>query len=188
DEPNAGRRATRSLNANAPRRTTFPWLPLGIAAAVTALGVAAYIILTRAVATSLAPLAQAGGLAATAAGTTKQSDDVQCTVFGPKSARPGDQFMMQVFAHLAEQAGELEETAKGWDEGAERFGSKQLGQNIERGRQLFFGLQMPGLEVDEPEQTLTWRGEVDSVQFCVTVPEGFAPKNVLGTLTFGVVN
>ena len=118
----------------------------------------------------------------------KQSDDVQCTVFGPKSARPGDQFLMQVFAHLAEQAGELQETAKGWDESAERFGTKQLGRNVERGRQLFFGLQMPGLTVDEQEQTLTWMGEVDSVQFGVTVPEEFAPKSIIGTLNFGVVN
>jgi hypothetical protein len=177
-------KAARRLSVS--DRSSFLWLLLGLAA-LTGLGVVVYLTLAGAAAAALGPAAGVGGLAA-AAGTTKEGDDVQCTVFGPKSARPGDQSLMQVFAHLAEQAGELAETAKGWDESAERFGSKQLGQNIERGRRLFFGLQMPGLEVDEQEQTLTWRGEVDSVQFCVTIPKEFAPKNVVGTVTFGVVN
>lgn len=111
------------------------------------------------------------------------SDEVTCSVFAPTEAPPGDCFLVQVFAHLPEQADQLEEKAKESDEDAQQRGSKKLATSIERGQELAFLLNMPGLEVDEPSQSLVWGGEVDSVQFAVTVPETCKTGNLIGTVT-----
>ena len=184
-------RAARSLNANVSDKSSGPWLPLGLAA-LAALGVGAYIILTRAVASSLAPATDAGESAATAAesasggqplaaaaATTKEADDVHCTVFAPEQAAPGDPFIVQVFAHLEEEEGRL--AALAGDDMSYRK-SQWLDQQIERGAKLTFKLEMPGLTVSEPEQSLRWRGKVDSVEFPVDVPADFKPGKVRGTV------
>src|SRR5260370_258705 len=41
---------------------------------------------------------------------------------------------------------------------------------------------MPGLEVDEPSQSLIWHGEIDSVQFGVTIPEQCKLGSIIGTV------
>jgi hypothetical protein len=53
---------------------------------------------------------------------------------------------------------------------------------IERGKELTFTLDMPGLQVKESERSLVWGGEPDSVRFTVTVPEGSKPKVIWGTV------
>ena len=166
------------------------WLVL---AALAALAAAGYLLSTKmaggaasaATETVAAPTQQSMGAAA---GTTKESDEVHCTAYAPPSAQPGDGLLVQVFAHLEEQAGELDALAAGWDPNARRYGSKKLSGRIERGRELLFSLQMPGLEIDESSQSLVWNGEVDSVTFGVNVPADFKPKMVIGTVTVAVVN
>jgi hypothetical protein len=122
----------------------------------------------------------AHGAAATG-GAQVIADEVECTVFGPKSAHPGDTFILPVFAHLAEQEGELEELAAVY-EAAKLSESKSLDQKIERDSKLYFSLQLPGLSIDEQDMSLIWKGKVNSVEFGVTVPKEFEPKNVIGTV------
>jgi hypothetical protein len=64
---------------------------------------------------------------------------------------------------------------------AER-GSKKLGE-IARGEKLGFYLEMPGLEIDEPSQSLDWLGEITSLEFGVSVPETFKPRSINCKLT-----
>jgi hypothetical protein len=111
------------------------------------------------------------------------SDEVTCTVFAPSEAPPGDCFLVQVFAHLPEQAALLAEKALESDEAAKQRGSKKLETMIERGQELVFNLAMPGMEIDETSQALIWDGEVDSVQFAVTIPEASKTGNIIGTVT-----
>jgi hypothetical protein len=119
--------------------------------------------------------------------TAQGGDEVYCTVFGPRSAHPGDNFLLPVFAHLAEQEGELEELAA-VHEATKLSGSKPLDQNIERGSRLFFSLQMPGLLIDEEEMPLIWKGKVNSVEFCVTIPKEFEPANVKGIVLVSITS
>jgi hypothetical protein len=112
----------------------------------------------------------------------KKRDEVVCTVFSPEQAAPGDPFTVQVFAHLAEQAAQLPSIAAKADEAAQDQGSKLLGERIEHGTKITFTLQMPGLEVSEPTQSLIWRGVVDYVYFAVDVPANFEPGNVRGVV------
>lgn len=118
--------------------------------------------------------AAAGEAAATA------SDEVHCTVFAPPSAMPGDQLMVQVFAHLAEQAHLLAGMAADYDPDAKKRMSEALESRIEREKRLSFSLELPGLLVSPPSKSLVWRGETASVSFQVSVPEGCKPRNVVG--------
>jgi hypothetical protein len=111
------------------------------------------------------------------------SDEVTCAVFAPSEAPPGDCFLVQVFAHLPEQAALLAEKARESDEEAKQRGSKKLETMIERGQEMVFNLAMPGLLVDETSQALIWDGEIDSVQFAVTIPETCKTGNIIGTVT-----
>ncbi|MDQ3920521.1 MAG: toll/interleukin-1 receptor domain-containing protein, partial [Acidobacteriota bacterium] len=106
-----------------------------------------------------------------------------CTVFAPPSAAPGDGFLVQAFAHLREHASQLLEIAGASIIDPKQMGSKRLTVTVERGGELTFFLAMPGLEIDEPTQAITWDGEISSVEFGVTVPETFRPKTLFGTIT-----
>nr|MDQ5836239.1 toll/interleukin-1 receptor domain-containing protein [Acidobacteriota bacterium] len=110
-------------------------------------------------------------------------DEVHCTVFAPPSAAPGDGFLVQAFAHLREHASQLLEIAGDSIIDPKQMGSKKLTVTVERGGELTFFLAMPGLEIDEPTQAITWDGEINSVEFGVTVPETFKPKTLFGTIT-----
>jgi len=117
-------------------------------------------------------------LSALILGTKGQTDeDVRCTVFAPHEATPGNAFLVQAFAHLAEQAPLLAEIAKHADRDTAERASKKLGEAA-RGEKLGFYLQMPGLEIDEPSQSLDWLGEITSLEFGVSVPETFKPRSI----------
>lgn len=171
---------SKGLFASATEGSNWRWLLLGT---VVGLVVAGYLLIVR-----LTEGAARAAEQAAAAGSTQQADEVHCTAYAPPSARPGDQFLVQVFAHLEEQQGELDARAAEFDPSARRFGSKKLSAAVERGRELLFSLQMRDLLIDEPSQPLVWNGDIDSVMFGVTVPEGFQPKPVIGTVTVAVVN
>jgi hypothetical protein len=109
-------------------------------------------------------------------------DVVTASVFAPPSASPGDSVMVQVFAHLREDEGVVGEMAREFDSDAVRRAKETLGEGVERGARLWFNLTMPGLAVDEPDQFLVWRGAPEAVQFGVTVPPDFKPRNVVGTV------
>lgn len=117
------------------------------------------------------PAAVPCGPEGAAAGSTAEGDEVHCTVFAPPHAAPGASFMVVAFAHLAGQVGELAEAAKERDESVVRRGSEELDEKVARGEELTFVLQMPSLEIDEPEQSFRWKGKVKPVDFAVKVPK-----------------
>jgi hypothetical protein len=108
-------------------------------------------------------------------------DEVHCTVFAPFEAR--DCFLVQAFAHLPEQAMLLAGKAAESEEDAKQRGTEKLKRRIERGKELSFTLQMQGLEIDEPTQSFTWEGEIDSAKFSVTIPKDCKPGRIIGKVT-----
>ncbi len=137
------------------------------------------------------PVLAAGGLAALGLGGRRRrrllaeveedtEDDVSTTVFAPTEAAPGNSFLVQVFAHLPEQAEALDEIAREADEDARRRISAQLQKTIKRGTVLTFNLTMAGLEIDAPAQSCVWNGTPALVQFGVTVPKDSEPRDILG--------
>ncbi|MFH1330146.1 MAG: toll/interleukin-1 receptor domain-containing protein [Actinomycetota bacterium] len=107
-------------------------------------------------------------------------DPVDCTVFAPSRAAPSETFLVQVLAHRPEREEDARRIAEEADEGSRRAGSVSLGTELEAGSVLTIELVLPGLTVDEPVQTLTWRGRTDSTAFGVSVPSGASPGPVVG--------
>jgi hypothetical protein len=112
------------------------------------------------------------------------ADELSCTVFARSEASPGDAFLVQVFAHLAGQAGQISARALRSDKHAEELGSETFDTPVARGDKLTVKLDMPGLRIEEPAQSFVWKGEVKGVQFDVTVPESLGPKSLVGKVTF----
>lgn len=123
------------------------------------------------------------GPSARAGAADEPAEEVSSTVYAPAQGGPGEGFLVQVFAHLAEQADALDEIARESDEDARRRVTGKLRKKIKRGTELTFHLLMPGLDVDTPAQSCAWDGEPALVQFGVTVPEDCKPRNIIGTVT-----
>lgn len=129
---------------------------------------------------STGPSAAAG---AAVIGQEEESDEVQCTVFAPLQASPGDGLLVQVFAHLATQDLRAADLAREADADAERRDSIELDERVGHGEELYFELTMDGLDVREPTlMRLVWKGKPRSVKFDVRVPNDFACRDVTGTV------
>jgi hypothetical protein len=109
-------------------------------------------------------------------------DEVRTTVFSPTQAAPGKSFFVQVFAHLPKDARLLKEIAQLTDNEAELVDTDLLEREIEQGATLTFFLTMPGLEIDEAQQTRVWNGKRIRVQFGVTVPKGSESREILAKI------
>ena len=102
-------------------------------------------------------------------------------MFAPPRAQPSQPVLVQVFAHLLEQAQEVTALAQRFDHAARARAVRSLASPIPRGGQLTFELRMPAARVEDPVQTLVWRGRPESVQFAVVVPRA-ARGECIGTI------
>jgi|GEM_PF-6245918 len=109
-------------------------------------------------------------------------DPVMCSLFAPHQASRGAKILVQAFAHLAIDSENVSTLAVEFDREARRLAAKPLDNEVERGSELTFHLSVPGLEIDDPVQRLIWRGQTNSVQFGVRVPEDFNGLEVVGTV------
>ena len=110
-------------------------------------------------------------------------DDVQCTVFAPPATAPGATILVQAFAHLPQHADDAVAIATELDVDARRRVFRSLDAPVGVGSRLDFELRVPGLEVDDPVASLTWRGRAEAVQFGVRVPADAAAGAAIGTLS-----
>lgn len=110
------------------------------------------------------------------------SDAVACSVFAPRKARRGGSIMVQVFAHREEDEAAAKAMASEFDEKTQRLGLKRLDHEVERDSKLVFFISLAGLQIDEPTQSLIWRGQPESVQFDVQIPPDFVADQIVGTV------
>jgi hypothetical protein len=99
-------------------------------------------------------------------------DMVECSVFGPPAAPPGETILIQVFLHLAEQARRARFSASVMDSLATLKGIRSLETAIKRGARVEISLAVNRLHVDEPVQSVVWQGQPVFCQFLVTIPQG----------------
>jgi energy-coupling factor transporter ATP-binding protein EcfA2 len=104
--------------------------------------------------------------------TGSVEDIVDCSVFGPPAAPPGATVLIQVFLHLASQAERANFLATAMDATAKLKGTRALDVSVKRGARVDIVLATLGLSVDEPVQSVVWRGEPTYCQFLVTIPAG----------------
>lgn len=124
-----------------------------------------------------------GWLTTTADQDASRLHDVQCTVFAPPAASPGSTILVQIFAHLPDEADDARAIATELDVGAQRRAFRSLDAPVPVGGRLDFELRIPGLVIDDPVATLTWQGRTEAVQFGVDVPAGAALGTVIGTVS-----
>jgi len=125
-------------------------------------------------------------LVAGEAGPSWERDDVQCTVFAPPEAAPDSTIMVQVFAHLRQEAEDAYAIAQELDVDARRRVFRSLGVRVPPGSRLDFELRMPGLEVDDPVASLVWQRAPEAVQFGVRVPPDAPAGTVVGTVAISL--
>lgn len=109
-------------------------------------------------------------------------DTVECTVYAPRAVPRSHVALVQVFAHLPEQAEIAHALASEFDEAATRRAIRTLGVDVEGGETLMFELAMPGLSVRDSVQSLRWTGRAEAVQFEVRIPPHFDSPAVVGTV------
>ena len=157
----------------AARRASRLWLKFGGAAVV----VAVLYELARQVFGSLLSTADVRPSAA----RDENGDLVDCTVFAPSSAAPGESVLIQVFAHHAEQTDDARALATEFDPGTQRRAFRSLEAPVPRGALLTFELNVPGAAIAQPVETMIWRGRAQSVQFEVALPPNLA-GSLFGTI------
>ena len=104
---------------------------------------------------------------------------VDVSVFVPPVAAPGEAFLVQALVHaFGAEAADIAAMAFDADPSARRRGAATLEVEIARGERLELAIDAVGLEIEEPLQTLVWRGRPGSVQFLLRIPEGFPASTV----------
>ncbi|HEY6803624.1 MAG TPA: hypothetical protein VI306_08600 [Pyrinomonadaceae bacterium] len=109
-------------------------------------------------------------------------DMVMCSVFTPPVLAPGANTLVQVFAHRIDEQQMVREAAAEFDYEAKRLASTSLTQPAQQSSVLKFLIVLPGLEIDDPVQELTWRGHQESVQFGVHIPKDLEAQEIVGTI------
>jgi len=107
-------------------------------------------------------------------------DQVNCSVFAPPRALPGESVLVQVFAHIAAQASEAQSLAQEFDAASRRRGVTSLATEVTRGSKLAFEITIKGVTIEDPLQELVWQGHIDCVQFGLSIPETQPPSTLLG--------
>ena len=98
----------------------------------------------------------------------------QSSVFSPKEAIPGEDFIVSIFIHRDKDAQRAEIEAKMMDDSIEKRGSKSLSFPLRDGDVLEFQLSCPHLKkgefsIDKNRKKVIWDGDICSVEFVVSV-------------------
>ena len=97
-------------------------------------------------------------------------DQVDVSAFAPQSARPGDEVLVQVFLHHLRDGEAARGRAREADPSTTRRGTATLDAEIARNQRVDIVLEARHLDVDEPVQSVVWRGDPCACQFLVVVP------------------
>lgn len=111
-----------------------------------------------------------------------QGDEVDCSVYAPPRVSARSRFLIQAYAHLAEQAMLVREQAKEIDPSSSLRGASALGTIIAPRSRLGFELILPGCEIDAPMQHLVWRRRADYVSFEILAPKERNGGQLMGSL------
>jgi len=116
------------------------------------------------------------------------NDHITCSLFSPSMVSPGEDLLIQVFAHYFDKLVEAQEKAKNTDNETILRQSKALDVEVEKNSILHFELIIKGIEIEDSIQQLRWNGVTDSVQFIIEIPESVQKKNLFGKVLVSMDN
>jgi len=101
-------------------------------------------------------------------------DNVHFSVTSPSVVCPGEPFVMDVWAHLLSEWEQVMQRAREAAPGAKIEVKSKGPKRIGRGTTLVVRLTLPGLTVEDPEDTILWDGTIGNASFGVMVPRDAA--------------
>lgn len=118
-------------------------------------------------------------------------EKLKSTVFAPREAEKGSDFLVSVFIHKREDGHDVELMARELDEEMVLQNSKTLHFEIFKGDKIDFQLSCSNnskgdFKFDENKKGLIWEDEMASVEFCVSVSESCAKNAFIGILKIAV--
>lgn len=111
------------------------------------------------------------------------AEPVDAAVFCPPTVARSSVFLVQVFLYPPAAVAEVDAEARQADPAAERRGTYALPMELPRGTRVDLHLDMPGLDVAEPDAVLVWRGRRVAAQFEVAVPAAPAAPELAAAAT-----
>lgn len=113
-------------------------------------------------------------------------DNVHFSVTVPTYVPPDSFFVVDVWAHLDAQRGEVARRAKEMNEGEGVRMQSKGPFALDRGIAVSVELAIDGLTVAEPQDSLLWTGEIANASFPVAVPREVPPGKKAGRVTLRV--
>lgn len=110
-------------------------------------------------------------------------DPVDCAVFAPPQVSVGQDVLIQVFVYRPSEAELTKKAATEFDDEAGKRGTRILGAKVPHGATITFGLSFESLNKVLGTESIVWRGEVESVQFSLSVDANERPRTIVGRLT-----
>lgn len=104
-------------------------------------------------------------------------DRVDASAFAPPAARAGEDFLVQIFLHAPGDAATTAMLAREADGDTGRRGVVTLEVAVEQGQRIDVVLEAKSLEIDEPSQSLIWRGDPRACQFMVSARAAAAGRS-----------
>jgi TIR domain len=117
-------------------------------------------------------------------GRTVSADIVDASAFSPEACAPGETVLVQIFFHRRSQASAAKKRAQESDHQATRRSFCTFEAAVNRGQRLGVKLESQHFLIDEPEQSIVWRGEPCMCQFSVTLPRAVTSRSCQITANF----
>lgn len=114
----------------------------------------------------------------------EETDCVSFTLTAPSTMAPGNDYELGVWAYLKEQEQEMIEAAMEMHETDDISKKSKKSVPIERKTRVTVRIDMPNFEIEDPQDTIYWDGEVANATFMVEVPENLPFGKYRGKLFF----
>jgi hypothetical protein len=112
------------------------------------------------------------------------TDQVHFSVTAPAVLLAGTAYILDVWAHLAQQRQEVLERARQAQRGKEIHVRSKGGVAVARGTTLTVHVTIPDFEVVDSKDEIRWEGDIGNATFPFRVPEDMEPGSFNGTVTF----
>jgi hypothetical protein len=109
-------------------------------------------------------------------------ENVLSSVYAPNSVEKDEEFIVAAFLHLPAQREEVEKSAKLIDDDIVKRVEKFLKLKLNKGDEVTISLKIADAEIDDPVQSVIWNGQIESVEFGVTVNSEFNKKSILAKI------
>jgi hypothetical protein len=95
------------------------------------------------------------------------------SAYSPSFVAPGSNFLLDIWAHTSRQTREVLERAR--EMGRDILSGSKGPNLIDRGSVLTVEIDLPGFQVEDPTDVMTWLGEPTNVSFPIRASENLRP-------------